>query len=158
MLVQSDNTTRSGGQTMPLNMQTGIVRTSTGWVCDCVDCGRRSPRIGIWLRIRARTTLSTETLRRSAAVSVFRPNRLRPPTKSSFRQCTTSSLRLFTPYEWLSKEVVFRYRRARQEGTTSRCHRNARSRSAAPASPQQPVDGAGKSRSRIGYQTRYQGL
>jgi len=57
MLVQSENTTRSGGQTMPLNMQTGN-RSHKHWLGLAIALIVVAALLvsGIWLRIRARTT------------------------------------------------------------------------------------------------------
>ncbi len=80
MLVQSQNTTRSGGQTMPLNMQTGN-RSHKHWLGLAIALIVVAALLvsGIWLRIRARTTLSTETAQAALpAVSVVSPKQTAP--------------------------------------------------------------------------------
>src|SRR6202022_5090678 len=61
------------------------------------------------------------------------------------------------PYEWLPKEVVFRYWVACQAGATPCCHRNTGSRSATPTSSQQLIDRADKSQTRCHYQNPVSG-
>src|SRR5712671_6992184 len=80
MLVQSENATRSGGQTMPLNVQTGN-RSHKHWLglAIALIVGAALLVSGIWLRIRARTTLSTETAQAALpAVSVVSPKQTAP--------------------------------------------------------------------------------
>ena len=80
MLVQSENTTRSGGQTMPLNVQTGK-RSHKHWLGLAIALIVVAALLvsGIWLRVRARTTLSTETAQAALpAVSVVSPKQTAP--------------------------------------------------------------------------------
>src|SRR6266851_5621743 len=80
MLVQSENTTRSGGQTMPLNVQTGK-RSHKHWLGLAIALIVVAALLvsGIWLRVRARTTLNAETAQAALpAVSVVSPKQTAP--------------------------------------------------------------------------------
>src|ERR1700729_1009560 len=80
MSVQSENTTRSSGETKPPKVQTGK-RSHKHWLGLAI-----APIVvaallvsGIWLRVRARTTLKTETGQAAlTAVSVVSPKQTAP--------------------------------------------------------------------------------
>src|ERR1700729_28774 len=80
MSVQSENTTRSSGETKPPKVQTGK-RSHKHWLGLAI-----APIVvaallvsGIWLRVRARTTLKTETGQAAlTSVSVVSPKRTSP--------------------------------------------------------------------------------
>jgi len=80
MLPQSDNATRSGGQTVPLNMETGK-RSTKHWLGLAIALIAVAALLisGIWSRVRARTNLDTETARAAlTAVSVASPKQTAP--------------------------------------------------------------------------------
>jgi RND family efflux transporter MFP subunit len=80
MLVQSENTTRSSGETMPPKVQTGR-RSQKHWLGLGVALIVVAALLvsGIWLRVRARTTLNTETDQAAlTAVSVVSPKQTAP--------------------------------------------------------------------------------
>src|SRR6266849_2129380 len=80
MLVQSENTTRSGGQTMPLNVQTGK-RSHKHWLGLAIALIVVAALLvsGIWLRVRARSALNAETAQAALpAVSVVSPKQTAP--------------------------------------------------------------------------------
>jgi len=80
MLPQSDNATRSGGQTVPLNMETGK-RSTKHWLGLAIALIAVAALLisGIWSRVRARTNLNTETARAAlTAVSVASPKQTAP--------------------------------------------------------------------------------
>ena len=80
MSVQSENTTRSSGETMPPNVQTGK-RSHTHWLGLGIALIVVAALLvsGIWLRVRARTTLNTETGQAAlTAVSVVSPKQTAP--------------------------------------------------------------------------------
>jgi RND family efflux transporter MFP subunit len=80
MLVQSENTTRSSGETMPPNVQTGR-RSQKHWLGLGIALIVVAALLvsGIWLRVRARTTLNTETDQAAlTAVSVVSPKQTAP--------------------------------------------------------------------------------
>jgi RND family efflux transporter MFP subunit len=75
MLPQSDNATRSGGQTAPLNVETGK-RWAKQWLGLAMALIVVAALLisGIWSRVRARTNLNTETVQAAlTAVSVVSP-------------------------------------------------------------------------------------
>src|SRR6202041_610492 len=80
MLVQSENTTRSNGETMPPNVQTGR-GSQKHWLGLGIALIVVAALLvsGIWLRVRARTTLHTETDQAAlTAVSVVSPKQTAP--------------------------------------------------------------------------------
>jgi len=80
MLPQSDNATRSGGQTAPLNMETGG-RSAKHWLGLATALIAVAALLisGIWSRVRARTNLNTETAQAAlTAVSVVSPKQTAP--------------------------------------------------------------------------------
>jgi RND family efflux transporter MFP subunit len=80
MLPQSDNATRSGGQTAPLNMETGK-RSAKHWLGLAIALIVVAALLisGIWSRVRARTNLNTETAQAAlTAVSVVSPKQTAP--------------------------------------------------------------------------------
>jgi RND family efflux transporter MFP subunit len=80
MSVQSENTTRSSGETMPPNVQTGK-RSHKHWLGLAIaSIGVAALLVsGIWSRVRARTTLNTETGQAAlTAVSVVSPKQTAP--------------------------------------------------------------------------------
>ena len=80
MLVQSENTTRSSGETMPPKVQTGR-RSQKHWLGLGIALIVVAALLvsGIWLRVRARTTLNTETDQAAlTAVSVVSPKQTAP--------------------------------------------------------------------------------
>jgi RND family efflux transporter MFP subunit len=80
MLPQSDNATRSGGQTAPLNMETGG-RSAKHWLGLAIALIAVAALLisGIWSRVRARTNLNTETAQAAlTAVSVVSPKQTAP--------------------------------------------------------------------------------
>src|SRR5229473_1050233 len=80
MLVQSENTTPSGGQTMPLNAQTGK-RSHKHWLGLVIALIVVAALLvsGIWSRVRARTALNKETGQAAVpAVSVVSPKQTAP--------------------------------------------------------------------------------
>src|ERR1700723_3608726 len=80
MLVQSENTTRSSGETMPPKGQTGR-RSQKHWLGLGIALIVVAALLvsGIWLRVRARTTLNTETDQAAlTAVSVVSPKQTAP--------------------------------------------------------------------------------
>src|ERR1700723_1156143 len=80
MLVQSENTKGRSGETMPPNGQTGR-RSQKHWLGLGIALIVVAALLvsGIWLRVRARTTLHTETDQAAlTAVSVVSPKRTAP--------------------------------------------------------------------------------
>jgi RND family efflux transporter MFP subunit len=80
MSVQSENTTRSSGETMPPNVQTGK-RSHKHWLGLGIALIVVAALLvsGIWLRVRARTTLNTETGQTAlTAVSLVSPKQTAP--------------------------------------------------------------------------------
>src|ERR1700693_1993906 len=80
MSVQSENTTRRSGETMPPNVQTGK-RSHRHWLGLGIVLIVVAALLvsGIWLRVRARTTLNTETGQAAlTAVSVVSPKQTAP--------------------------------------------------------------------------------
>jgi RND family efflux transporter MFP subunit len=80
MLAQSENSTPSGGQTMPLNVQTGK-RSHRHWLGLAIALFVVAALLisGIWSRERARAALNTETAQAAlTAVSVVSPQRTTP--------------------------------------------------------------------------------
>jgi RND family efflux transporter MFP subunit len=80
MLPQSDNATGSGGQTAPLNMETGK-RSAKHWLGLAIALIVVAALLisGIWSRVRARTTLNLETAQAAlTAVSVVSPKQTAP--------------------------------------------------------------------------------
>jgi RND family efflux transporter MFP subunit len=80
MLGQNENTTSSGGETMPLNVQTGK-RSHKHWLGLAIALIVVAALLvsGIWLRVRARTTLNAETSQAAVpAVSVVSPKQTAP--------------------------------------------------------------------------------
>jgi RND family efflux transporter MFP subunit len=80
MLTQSENAMRSGGQTAPLNMKTGK-RSAKRWLvlASALIVAAALLISGIWSRVRARTSLNTETAQAAlTAVSVVSPKRTAP--------------------------------------------------------------------------------
>ena len=80
MLPQSDNAMRSGGQTAPLNMETGK-RSVKHWLGLAIALIVVAALLisGIWSRVRARTNLNTETAQAAlTAVSVVSPKPTAP--------------------------------------------------------------------------------
>src|SRR6202161_1815467 len=80
MSVQSENTTRSSGETMPPNVQTGK-RSHRHWLGLGIALIVVAALLvsGIWLRVRARTTLNTEKGQAAlTAVSVVSPKQTAP--------------------------------------------------------------------------------
>jgi RND family efflux transporter MFP subunit len=80
MSVQSENTTRSSGETMPPNVQTGK-RSHKHWLGLGIALIVVAALLvsGIWLRVRARTNLNTETGQAAlTAVSVVSPKQTAP--------------------------------------------------------------------------------
>jgi RND family efflux transporter MFP subunit len=80
MLPQSDNAAQSGGQTVPLNMETGG-RSAKHWLGLAIALIVVTALLvsGIWSRVRARTNLNTETAQAAlTAVSVVSPEQTAP--------------------------------------------------------------------------------
>jgi RND family efflux transporter MFP subunit len=80
MLPQSDNATRSGGQTAPLDMEAGK-RSAKHWLGLAIALIVVAALLisGIWSRVRARTNLNTETAQAAlTAVSVVSPKQTAP--------------------------------------------------------------------------------
>jgi RND family efflux transporter MFP subunit len=80
MLPQSDHETRSGGQTVPLNMETGG-HSAKHWLGLAIALIVVAALLisGIWSRVRARTNLNTETAQVAlTAVSVVSPKQTAP--------------------------------------------------------------------------------
>jgi len=80
MSAQSENTAPNGGQTMPLNLQTGK-RSQKHWLGLAIALIVVAALLvsGIWSRVRARTALNTETVQSAlTAVSVVSPKRTTP--------------------------------------------------------------------------------
>ena len=80
MLPQSESATRSGGQTAPLNMETGG-RSAKHWLGLAIALIAVAALLisGIWSRVRARTNLNTETAQAAlTAVSVVSPKQTAP--------------------------------------------------------------------------------
>jgi RND family efflux transporter MFP subunit len=80
MLPQSENATRSGGQMARLNMETGK-RSAKHWLGLAIALIVAAALLisGIWSRVRARTSLNTETAQAAlTAVSVVSPKRTAP--------------------------------------------------------------------------------
>jgi len=80
MSAQSENTAPNGGQTMPLNLQTGK-RSQKHWLGLAIALIVVAALLvsGIWSRVRARTALNTETVQSAlTAVSVVSPRRTTP--------------------------------------------------------------------------------
>jgi RND family efflux transporter MFP subunit len=80
MLAQSENSTPSGGQTMPANVQTGK-RSHKHWLGLAIALFVVAALLisGIWSRERARAALNTETAQAAlTAVSVVSPQRTTP--------------------------------------------------------------------------------
>src|ERR1700727_436945 len=80
MSVQSEDTTRSSGEAMPPNEQTGK-RSPKPWLGLAIASIVVAALLvsGIWLRLRARTTLNTETGQTAlTAVSVVSPKQTAP--------------------------------------------------------------------------------
>jgi RND family efflux transporter MFP subunit len=80
MLTQSENAMRSGGQTAPLKMETGK-RSAKRWLvlASALIVAAVLLISGIWSRVRARTSLNTETAQSAVtAVSVVSPKRTAP--------------------------------------------------------------------------------
>jgi RND family efflux transporter MFP subunit len=80
MLAQSENITPSGGQTMPLNAQTGK-RSHKHWLGLAIALIVVAALLvsGIWSRVRARTALNKETGQAAVpAVSVVSPKQTAP--------------------------------------------------------------------------------
>jgi len=80
MLTQSESAMRSGGQTAPLKMETGK-RSAKRWLvlASALIVAAALLISGIWSRVRARTSLNTETAQAAlTAVSVVSPKRTAP--------------------------------------------------------------------------------
>jgi len=80
MLTQSENAMRSGGQTAPLNIETGK-RSAKHWLVLASALIMAAVLLisGIWSRVRARTSLNTETAQAAlTSVSVVSPKRTAP--------------------------------------------------------------------------------
>src|SRR5712671_2369657 len=80
MLGQNENTTSSAGETVPLNVQTGK-RSHKHWLGLAIALIVVAALLvsGIWLRVRARTTLNAETSQAAVpAVSVVSPKQTAP--------------------------------------------------------------------------------
>jgi len=80
MSAQSENAAPNGGQTMPLNLQTGK-RSQKHWLGLAIALIVVAALLvsGIWSRVRARTALNTETVQSAlTAVSVVSPRRTTP--------------------------------------------------------------------------------
>jgi RND family efflux transporter MFP subunit len=80
MLPQSENATRSGGQTAPLNMEPGK-RSAKHWLGLAITLIVVAALLisGIWSRVRARTNLNTETAQAAlTSVSVVSPKQTAP--------------------------------------------------------------------------------
>ena len=157
MLPQTEDTRQIGGQTLPSNDVEGGKRSRKPWLGLAIALIAVAALLvsGIWSRVRARTTLSAETAQVGSDRSVgciAKTNRARPGNHPS-RKCTTvHHFADLCAHQRISEEVVFRYWSARQAGATACGDRNAGSRPATPASSQQPVYRAGKSRARRHHQ------
>src|SRR3979409_1177647 len=119
---------------------------------DCSDCGGRLIEIGT--RVARQSTKHSKYGNGSSSCSRglggftttnCAHSRNHPTRKRAAMQHFAD---LFAA-EWLSQKVVFRYWGACQTGSTACSNRNARGRSATPASPQQPVNRAGESRTHL---------
>jgi hypothetical protein len=159
---QTEETRQSGGQILASNDGGAGKRSRKPWLVLAIAVIAVATLLisGIWSRVKARNTLNTETDQAAVpAVSVVSPktncaHRRNHPAR---KRATIHHFTDLLADEWLSQKVVFRYWGACQTGSTACSNRNSGSRSATPASSQQPADRAGESRARFHYQSPISG-
>ena len=144
MSTQTEDTRQIGWQTLPSSDVAVGKRPPKHWLGLAIALIAAVALLasGIWSRVKARNTLDAETAQSALTAvvgCVAQTNCARGRNRPSGQCATIHHFTYLRAYERLSEEVVFRYWRARQAGTTACRDRNAGSRSATAASPQQPA-------------------
>src|SRR3984893_14523383 len=155
--ARTEDTRQIGGQILPSNDGGGGKGSRKSWLFnrDCSDCGGRLVDVGHLVARQSpkHSKYGNGSSGCSRSLGGFTKtncgHRRNHPARK--RAAIHHFADLFED-EWLSQKVVFRYWGACQTGSTACSNRNARGRSATPASPQQPVNCAGESRTRFHHQ------